>query len=331
LAGNEVVTIGIPTYNRSGMLRQALESALSQTYPNVEIIVSDNGSPDDTQQVVAQYADPRVACIRQDPPIHPIDNWNCLWREASGEHVVILHDDDYLEPRFCEQLVGLYRKHPDVGLAVSGVYFHRDRQIEESPLSGTEVEEGYNLVRDFFEWRRTVHLCCLMFRTDDLRRIGGFSTEYKFSQDCSAWVPLCMQGRIAHAREHLAHYRLHEGSGTHSIGILPRVEDHLALAELCVQLAEKRGLDRSVVRMLRQVGWRNVGRTAARYALEQAESGLGKREVMRKVRLFHRYILSDWKDAVPRTLLAYMMPAPVVRCLRASNEKRKYGDDTARR
>ena len=61
-----LVTIGIPTYNRGdGYLREALESALAQTYENLEIVVSDNCSTDNTGEVVEAYDDPRVSYFRQ--------------------------------------------------------------------------------------------------------------------------------------------------------------------------------------------------------------------------------------------------------------------------
>jgi glycosyltransferase involved in cell wall biosynthesis len=72
-----MVTIGIPTYNRArGYLREALESALAQSYSNLEIVVSDNGSTDNTQSVVRSYANPRIRFFRQQPPVTPNDNFN---------------------------------------------------------------------------------------------------------------------------------------------------------------------------------------------------------------------------------------------------------------
>lgn len=307
------------------MLQKALASALSQTYPHVEIIVSDNGSGDDTPQVMAKYADDRIRYIRHEPGIHPMDNWNLLWQEGSGEYFVMLHDDDWLEPSFCERLVNIYQKYPEIKLAVSGVYFHRGDEIEESRLTpGVEIEEGYNLACDFFEWKRSVHLCCLMFRTDDLERTGGFSKDYGFSQDTAVWLPLAMEGKVGFAQEHLGHYYLHEGSGTHTVSILPRLEDHLKLAQVCMSIAAKRGLDDSTMRLLSRVSRRNLGRTAARFAVEQAESGVSKAKLHRMLKKWHQYIMADPADALPRTIIAYAMPASLVALIHSAHTKRKH-------
>ncbi len=61
-----LVTIAIPTYNRAdGYLKQALQSAVNQTYKNIEIVVSDNCSPDNTEAVVRSYTDPRIRYFQQ--------------------------------------------------------------------------------------------------------------------------------------------------------------------------------------------------------------------------------------------------------------------------
>jgi glycosyltransferase involved in cell wall biosynthesis len=77
----------MPTYNRAnGYLREALDSALAQTYPNLEIVISDNGSTDNTESVVRSYADPRIRYYRQQPPIISNDNFNFCLQQANGAY-----------------------------------------------------------------------------------------------------------------------------------------------------------------------------------------------------------------------------------------------------
>jgi len=97
------VTIGIPTYNRAnGYLREALESALGQSYSNLDIVVSDNGSTDNTESVVRSYADPRVRYFRQQPPVIPNDNFNFCLQQAHGVYFLMLPDDDKIDRGFVE-------------------------------------------------------------------------------------------------------------------------------------------------------------------------------------------------------------------------------------
>lgn len=92
------ISIMIPTYNRAVMLVEAIESCLAQDYANLEVVISDNASPDDTPNVVQPYLkDARVRYFRQSPGIPPADNWRKLVYEyAQGDYGQLLCDDDLL-------------------------------------------------------------------------------------------------------------------------------------------------------------------------------------------------------------------------------------------
>ena len=88
-----LVTIGIPTYNRAdGYLRETLESALAQSYPNLEILVADNCSTDNTKLVVESYKDKRVRYFRHETGLIPNDNFNFCLSQARGYYFLLLHN-----------------------------------------------------------------------------------------------------------------------------------------------------------------------------------------------------------------------------------------------
>src|SRR4051794_21713163 len=89
-------SVVIPTYNRSGLLRLAVESVLAQTLGDLEVVVSDNHSTDDTREVVAAFSDPRVRYVT--PPDHMVlpDHWEFARAHATGRLVMELSDDDAL-------------------------------------------------------------------------------------------------------------------------------------------------------------------------------------------------------------------------------------------
>lgn len=91
-------SILIPTHNRAAQLKEAVESSLAQDYPNLEVIVSDNASTDDTRNVVKKYADDkRFFYHRNEEDLGIAGNWRrLLFEHAGGEYVKILSDDDYL-------------------------------------------------------------------------------------------------------------------------------------------------------------------------------------------------------------------------------------------
>lgn len=114
-----LISILVPTYNRAGLIADALQSAIAQTYSNVEIIVVDDASPDDTRGVVAAFAaaDARVRYHRHEVNLGIVGNWRASVEMAKGEFFCILHDDDTIEPTFVEELAAPLIS--DASLAIS--------------------------------------------------------------------------------------------------------------------------------------------------------------------------------------------------------------------
>ena len=106
------MSVGLSTYDRSGIVRQALDSLLAQTYRNFELIVSDNASTDETEKICREYAarDSRIRYIRQKENIGAINNFNFVLKEARGEYFMWATDDDLWEPDFIHDLVDLHKK-----------------------------------------------------------------------------------------------------------------------------------------------------------------------------------------------------------------------------
>ena len=89
-------SIVVPTFNRREFVGKAIESALRQTFTDLEVVVSDNHSTDDTRAVIEQFDDPRLRYVQ--PPEHCIlpDHWEFVRRQATGKFVLLLGDDDAL-------------------------------------------------------------------------------------------------------------------------------------------------------------------------------------------------------------------------------------------
>lgn len=97
-----LVSIGIPTYQRAATLARALESALAQTHPRLEVLISDNASSDGTEALclAAAARDPRVSYLRQEHNQGPTANFNELFAACRGDYVMMLADDDWLDPEY---------------------------------------------------------------------------------------------------------------------------------------------------------------------------------------------------------------------------------------
>jgi glycosyltransferase involved in cell wall biosynthesis len=234
-----MVTIGIPTYNRArGYLREALESALAQSYSNLEIVVSDNGSTDNTESVVRSYADPRIRFFRQQPPVTPNDNFNFCLQRANGAYFLMLHDDDKIDPDFVSACMDAAGYNESIGIIRTGT-----RIIN---AAGTVIDEGWNRVADlpmadfilgWFAGKTPLYVCSTLYNTEGLRSMGGFHSRHNLFQDVAATAKIAAaMGRID-IEKPMASARRHGGKWTHVARVREWCEDSLELLDLLCKLA----------------------------------------------------------------------------------------------
>lgn len=122
-----LVTIGIPTYNRAQALERAARSALAQDYPNLEVVVADNASPDDTPATLARLAeDPRLRFERQPENLGHARNFAHVFAMARGELFMWLSDDDWLDPGYVSACVARLTADPSLALAWGRAQYYRD-------------------------------------------------------------------------------------------------------------------------------------------------------------------------------------------------------------
>jgi GT2 family glycosyltransferase len=216
------VTIAIPTHNRLLFLRQTVDSALSQTYSNLQVIVSDNASEDGTAEFVNSIRDPRVLFLRQEVNVGMLRNWNACLDRATGDFFLLLSDDDYLEPSAIEKLVAavVAAEHPDQVAFAYCRTWEVDRKGDKQRIDPVPLayEDGKEFAIAYFSGLRKMHPCSTLVRTADLRDIGGYAHgSVVLAVDSIAWSRILMKrGLIAGVAEPLSNYRIHPGSETSS-------------------------------------------------------------------------------------------------------------------
>ena len=166
-----LVTIGIPTYNRVAQLKRSIETALNQNYSNIEVVVSDNASTDETQKYCELYCnrEDRLKYMRQVKNIGPTANFSAVLMAASGEYFMWLGDDDWIDTDYVSSCARLLTSDTHIAL-VSGVprYYANDKHTHTgkyfSLLSGSpwrRVISYYAQVADngmFYGLMRTAQL-----------------------------------------------------------------------------------------------------------------------------------------------------------------------------
>lgn len=168
-----LVSIGLPVYNgaASHKLPRALDSLLTQTYPQLEIIVSDNASTDDTERVCREYAarDPRIRYFRRPHNLGLIPNTQFVIEQAKGEYFMLAADDDWWSPEFIAKPKEILDAHPTYGAALNSVrlVYPDGSTASEIVFAGNKdaTQKSYGVVFDEMSHRSKLHWFAGIYRT----------------------------------------------------------------------------------------------------------------------------------------------------------------------
>jgi glycosyltransferase involved in cell wall biosynthesis len=198
------VSIGIPVYNGAESLAKVLDNCLSQTLPAIEIIISDNGSTDDTAQICQAYAskNPSIRYIRQAETTNPTANYRFVLDQAEGEFFMWAAHDDTRDPEFIERLGKTLRDNPDAVLAFGdAVQYFEDGPLLV-PIDFSHTTRG-TLGRLYWAATSPLFHVYSLWRTEKLRRIDWTHGEW--------WLdtPLMMAAELLGDFIHVPGVRLH--------------------------------------------------------------------------------------------------------------------------
>jgi len=199
-----LVSILIPNYNYAQYVGTAVQSAVDQTYPNVEVLVSDNCSTDGAWELLQERfgSDPRVRLYRNEQNIGMARNFDRLRDLARGAYVLWLSSDDFLMPTHVEGLADVFRRDPTLDVAWCNAYFARDdgtvyskRALPgEFPVSYVDARD--ELVENF---TTVCPVCfpCALFKRDVLLEPGmcGDPSNGQDARDWEVIIRLALAGK----------------------------------------------------------------------------------------------------------------------------------------
>lgn len=237
-----LVTIAIPTFNRAALLKGCIAMALAQTYPHFEVVVSNNASPDDTEEVLSGFSDARLRVIHQETNIGLLPNWNACLAGAKGDYIVFVPDDDRIAPWLLERCALLIRQQPQLSTVITlsnlfAASFGRTKPARASRLHNTGIWDGTQILMDFLTDQITVTMSSVMMRTDLLRERGGLPVDLPHTADVAAWAPLLFLGKSGFVNEACATFSYHNSSETARLGVEQLLIDGRKMADLIARTA----------------------------------------------------------------------------------------------
>lgn len=222
---NPLVSIIIPVYNGENFLKEAIESALNQTYKNIEIIVINDGSTDNTESIALSFGDKIKYYKKSNGGVSSALNLGI--EKMSGEYFSWLsHDDLYHKDKIYEQILiakkNNYNENLIIGTHVEiinedGDSIRKKKQSNKSNLLGDKL----------FSYILTKNLngCSLLIHANKIRSIDGFPTNYKYIQDTITWTKITDECTIyLKADQYLTMNRIHKNQQTVKISNLLKVE-----------------------------------------------------------------------------------------------------------
>lgn len=206
------VSVIIPTYNRAWSIQRAIQSIQSQTFKDMEIIVIDDGSIDNTQEIVRAIHDDRISYIRFETNRGSGATRNEGLRVAKGKYIAFLDSDDEWLPEKLEKQVNLMEVLPlDYGISYSGSISCWDGSKRQDVVCRAHKRYSGDVYQDWLLSKFTCVTPAVMIKRDCISKVGLFNEQLKRMQDADYWTRIFKVYKCAVIEEPLVkiHPQLH--------------------------------------------------------------------------------------------------------------------------
>lgn len=219
---NPKVTFVVPCFRLAHFLRECVDSILHQSYPEIEVLILDDQSPDDTgrvaRRILADYPDRSISYVLNEQNLGNIRNYNKGIQMARGRYVWILSPDDRLRDRdLVEKYVRLMDAHPEVGYAFCAAH-----RIEGTDDVGGHLRSVYRpqdqildsrkLVKDIVDNSFELVAASVMIRKECYETVTFFPPDMPHRGDSYVWALIALRYRVAYFSQAMVDYRIHDDS-----------------------------------------------------------------------------------------------------------------------
>ncbi len=208
-----LVSTIIPVYNGEKYISRAVESALSQTYKNIEVIIIDDGSKDKTRQIISEFEkkDARIVILANSVNLGFVKTLNKGAAVAKGQFIARLdHDDFWTDPKKLEKQAKFFEDNQEYVLTGGGVI--------KTDVSGRELlrylfPESNQDIRKAILIDNTFAHSSVLFRKNAFQEVGGYDEHFGFFADRDLWLKLGRIGKLHNFPEYFVCYLDKEESG----------------------------------------------------------------------------------------------------------------------
>ncbi len=207
------VSVVIPSYNHAAYVEQAIRSVLEQDWPDIDLIVIDDGSKDDSPNLISNLLEGKQGCryvLRENQGV--INTLNQGIEMAEGECICLLSSDDYLLPGSLRLRAEHLVRNPECAAVFADGLLVFEAEETNKTITKEKVRRLFEVQNPVLEIMKGVHLPLhtMMVRTQVLRAVGAFDTRYQICEDLDIQVRLFLAGRVDYIDQVVRCYRKHE-------------------------------------------------------------------------------------------------------------------------
>jgi glycosyltransferase involved in cell wall biosynthesis len=210
-----LISICIPVYNGERYIAETIESVIKQHYPNIEILVQDNASTDNTWSVLQTLAQqyPQLAIEQNEENYGMSGNWNLVINRAKGDYVMLLSADDQLMPSFIAGCLAVMENNDEIDAVVTNHFFLKDGELtKRKRLVQPKTYQNHSSVILLYNPFSINFTLFKKTSLDKMRRNGNlFRSLYTCDYDLSIRISLT-EARVHYLAEYLGIYRVHESN-----------------------------------------------------------------------------------------------------------------------
>jgi len=205
---NPLISVYITNYNYGKYIETAIESVLNQTFHDFEIIVIDDGSTDNSKEIIDRYRNNERMRVIYQQNLGLNKTNNVAIKVARGKYLMRLDADDFLNPAALGIMSAMLEAEPDLGLVYPD-YFYAD---ENGHIIGEEYRQ--NVQREVTMFDLPAHGACTMIRLEFLKKLGGYYEQFSCQDGYDLWIKFVTHHKIANINKPLFYYRKHSNNLT---------------------------------------------------------------------------------------------------------------------
>lgn len=217
---DNLVSICIPVYNSENTIKSTIESALSQTYKNVELVIVDNASTDKTWDIINGFDDARIKKYRNNTNIGMVGNWNKCLEYATGKYIHFLCGDDIIFSSCIAKKVALAEQGENISMVFSAseiINENNDVVLTRRYLNKDAILDGKKLAKKSFLTRNIYgEPSNVLFKRELIDVVGKFADNLIYAIDLDLWLRLSACGKVGYISEPLMQYRISKSNATAS-------------------------------------------------------------------------------------------------------------------